>query len=59
MTALHITSAAVLPRLFSQFILRRMAQERTRTLTTIIGVALGIAVVIAAACRSIRISQPA
>jgi putative ABC transport system permease protein len=35
------------PRLFSQFILRRMAQEPTRTLTTITGVALGIAVVIA------------
>jgi putative ABC transport system permease protein len=35
------------PRLFSQFILRRMAQERARTLTTIAGIALGIAVVIA------------
>ncbi len=35
------------PRLFRQFILRRMAQERARTLTTIVGIALGIAVVIA------------
>ncbi len=34
-------------RLFRQFIVRRLLQERTRTLTTIIGIALGIAVVIA------------
>src|SRR5918994_7125592 len=34
-------------RLFRQFILRRMAQERARTATTIVGIALGIAVVIA------------
>ncbi|MGE0459859.1 MAG: FtsX-like permease family protein [Vicinamibacterales bacterium] len=34
-------------RLFSQFILRRMAQERARTLTTVVGIALGIAVVLA------------
>jgi len=35
------------PRLFSQFILRRMLQERARTATTVVGIALGIAVVIA------------
>ena len=35
------------PRLFNQFILRRMLQERARTATTILGIALGIAVVIA------------
>ena len=29
------------PRLFRQFILRRMARERTRTLTTVFGIALG------------------
>ena len=35
-------------RLFSQFIVRRrMLSERTRTLTTVVGIALGIAVVIA------------
>ncbi|MCC7031576.1 MAG: ABC transporter permease [Acidobacteria bacterium] len=34
-------------RLFEQFILRRMAQERARTLTTVVGIALGIAVVLA------------
>ena len=34
-------------RLFRQFILRRMAQERARTVTTVVGIALGIAVVIA------------
>ena len=34
-------------RLFRQFILRRMLQEKARTVTTIVGVALGIAVVIA------------
>jgi putative ABC transport system permease protein len=34
-------------RLFRQFILRRMSQERARTATTIVGIALGIAVVIA------------
>ncbi len=34
-------------RLFRHFILRRMAQDRARTLTTIAGIALGIAVVIA------------
>ena len=34
-------------RLFRQFILRRMAQERARTATTVVGIALGIAVVIA------------
>ena len=34
-------------RLFRQFIVRRMARERTRTLTTIAGIALGIGVVIA------------
>ena len=34
-------------RLFNQFIVRRMARERTRTLTTIAGIALGIGVVIA------------
>ena len=34
-------------RLFSQFILRPLLQERVRTATTIIGVALGIAVVVA------------
>ncbi len=34
-------------RLFRQFILRRMAHERTRTLTTVAGIALGIGVVIA------------
>lgn len=33
--------------LFKQFILRRLAQERARTATTIVGVALGVAVVIA------------
>jgi putative ABC transport system permease protein len=37
----------MLYRLFSQFILRRMAQERARTITTVVGIALGIAVVIA------------
>jgi putative ABC transport system permease protein len=35
------------PRLFRQFILRRLLQERLRTATTIVGVALGIAVVVA------------
>lgn len=35
------------PRLFRQFILRRMALERARTITTIVGIALGIGVVIA------------
>jgi putative ABC transport system permease protein len=34
-------------RLFRQFILRRLIHERARTLTTILGVALGVAVVIA------------
>jgi len=34
-------------RLFRQFILRRLFQEKARTVTTITGVALGIAVVIA------------
>src|SRR5262245_844366 len=34
-------------RLFRQFIVYRMIQERARTLTTILGVALGVAVVIA------------
>ena len=34
-------------RLFHQFIVRRMARERGRTLTTIAGIALGIGVVIA------------
>ncbi len=34
-------------RLFRQFILRRLARDRARTATTILGVALGIAVVIA------------
>jgi putative ABC transport system permease protein len=34
-------------RLFHQFIVRRLAAERVRTATTILGVALGIAVVIA------------
>ena len=34
-------------RLFRQFILRRLAQERARTVTTVVGIALGIAVVIA------------
>ena len=34
-------------RLFSRFILRHLARERLRTATTIIGVALGIAVIIA------------
>jgi putative ABC transport system permease protein len=34
-------------RLFRQFIVRRMAHERTRTATTIAGIALGIGVVIA------------
>src|SRR5215203_138549 len=34
-------------RLFHQFILRRLLHERVRTATTIVGVALGIAVVIA------------
>ena len=34
-------------RLFRQFIVRRMAHERGRTLTTIAGIALGIGVVIA------------
>ena len=34
-------------RLFQQFIVRRLARERTRTLTTIAGIALGIGVVIA------------
>jgi putative ABC transport system permease protein len=34
-------------RLFRQFILQRLLQERARTLTTILGVALGVAVVIA------------
>jgi hypothetical protein len=34
-------------RLFNHFILRRMAQERARTITTVIGIALGIAVVLA------------
>jgi putative ABC transport system permease protein len=34
-------------RLFHQFIIRPLAQEKIRTVTTVIGVALGIAVVIA------------
>jgi putative ABC transport system permease protein len=34
-------------RLFRTFILRRLAMERLRTVTTIIGIALGVAVVIA------------
>ncbi|MEZ5283896.1 MAG: ABC transporter permease [Vicinamibacterales bacterium] len=34
-------------RLFRAFILRRLAQEPARTLTTIVGIALGVAVVIA------------
>jgi putative ABC transport system permease protein len=34
-------------RLFRQFILRHLLQERTRTITTIAGVALGVGVVIA------------
>ena len=34
-------------RLFRQFILRRLLQEKARTVTTVTGVALGIAVVIA------------
>ena len=34
-------------RLFRQFIVRRMARERTRTVTTVAGIALGIGVVIA------------
>lgn len=34
-------------RLFRQFILRRLAQDRARTATTILGIALGIAVVLA------------
>ena len=34
-------------RLFRHFILRRMAQERARTITTVVGIALGIAVVLA------------
>jgi putative ABC transport system permease protein len=34
-------------RLFRHFILRRMAEERARTITTVIGIALGIAVVLA------------
>ena len=43
----HPHVCLVPPRLFRQFILRRMAQERARTLTTVVGIALGIAVVIA------------
>lgn len=34
-------------RLFSQFILRHLGQERVRTATTIVGIALGVAVVLA------------
>jgi hypothetical protein len=34
-------------RLFQQFIVRRMAHEPLRTVTTVAGIALGIAVVIA------------
>ncbi|HWI20538.1 MAG TPA: hypothetical protein VNT81_22435, partial [Vicinamibacterales bacterium] len=34
-------------RLFRQFILRPLIQEKVRTITTVLGVALGIAVVIA------------
>ena len=34
-------------RLFVQFIVRRLVGERARTLTTVLGVALGVAVVIA------------
>jgi putative ABC transport system permease protein len=34
-------------RLFSQFILRRLAQERLRSAVTVLGIALGIAVVVA------------
>lgn len=37
----------MLTRLFRQFIVRRLAGDRLRTATTVIGVALGIAVVIA------------
>lgn len=34
-------------RLFRQFILRRLVQDRARTATTIVGIALGIAVILA------------
>jgi putative ABC transport system permease protein len=35
------------PRLFRQFIVRQLLDERARTLTTIVGVGLGVAVVVA------------
>ena len=46
-SAARAACPTVLSRLFRQFILRRMAQERARTATTVVGIALGIAVVIA------------
>ena len=33
--------------LFNRFILRRLAEDRARTATTILGIALGIAVILA------------